>query len=296
MGATITSIVTNNPNRHLTFHVLTFATSDMHRQRLKELEKFENVTTILHILDIANFKQFEHFLKSSYYSLSIFTRLVIPTVLQQVTDHVLYLDADMLCVGSIDSIADLDMSDDIVAVAPDHPATVKKRCAALQLTHPTYFNSGMLYINIPRWQENQITEKVLQVLLENKQKLRFIDQDVLNIVLNGKAKYISRSFNYLYDMVHDLKHNQLQMRPINKAVIIHFAGPIKPWAEWTDHEAIQIFHKYHALSPWRDMPLDTAPSNTTEMRMHSCFLYRRGKYLQSLFWFVRYMYKHSRKR
>ncbi|MFX5602826.1 glycosyltransferase, partial [Acinetobacter baumannii] len=87
--------------------------------------------------------------------------------------RVLYLDADMLCVGSLDGLAQLDMQDDIVAVAPDHPATTEKRCAALQLADPRYFNSGMLYINIPRWQEAKITEQVMQVLLDNTQTLRF---------------------------------------------------------------------------------------------------------------------------
>lgn len=296
MGATIASIIANNPQRRFTFHVLTFAASEQHRQRLQELEQNPLVQTRLHLLETSDFAQFEHFLKSSYYSLSIFTRLVIPTVLQDVTDRVLYLDADMLCVGSLDGLAQLDMQDDIVAVAPDHPATTEKRCAALQLADPRYFNSGMLYINIPRWQEAKITEQVMQVLLDNTQTLRFIDQDVLNIVLNGRARYISRNYNYLYDMVHDLKSNETRMRPVGKAVIIHFAGPIKPWSAWTGHEATRLFAQYHQLSPWRQMPADEAPTNSTERRMHSRFLYRQGKYLLSLVWFVRYLRKHSRKR
>jgi len=290
MGATITSIIDNNPGQHFTFHVLTFAASDEHRTRLKQLEeKFDKVRTQLHIIDTERFKQFDHFIKFSYYSLSIFTRLIIPSVLQGVTERVLYLDADILCVGKLDELVKMDISKEIAVVVPDAPVTTQRRVAALELKHPQYFNGGVIFINIDKWLENHITEATMEQLLQGGKKLRFNDQDALNIVLNGRARYIDTKYNYLYDLIHDLNVNKTAMRPVGDAVFIHFAGAVKPWTDWSGHDARDIFRKYHALSPWSHMPLDQEPRNTKELRMHSRFLYRQGKPLQSLKWYLKYL-------
>ncbi|MGE5621868.1 MAG: glycosyltransferase family 8 protein, partial [Bacillota bacterium] len=269
MGATITSIIANNPGVHFTFHVLTFAASDEHRRRLQELEKKFNVRTCLHVLNTGDFKQFDHFIKFSYYSLSIFTRLVIPSILKGITDRVLYLDADILCVGKLDELVKMDISNDIAVVVPDAPVTTRRRVAALGLKHPQYFNGGVLFINVNKWLENGITEQTMEALMRHGKKLRFNDQDALNIVLDGRARYIDPKFNYLYDLIHDLNVNKTAMRPVGDAVFIHFAGAVKPWTDWSGHDARDLFRKYHALSPWSDMPLDQEPRNTKELRMHS---------------------------
>jgi lipopolysaccharide biosynthesis glycosyltransferase len=291
MGGTIASIIANNPAQHFTFHVLAFEVSDQHRARLAELETMYPVKTELHLLDLKSFEQFSHFLGHSHYSLSIFTRLVIPTVLRGQTDRVLYLDADILCVGKLDEMIAMDISADIAVVVPDAPVTTARRVEALELPHAEYFNGGVIFINIEKWIAEDITAQTLDTLLNSKKHLRFNDQDALNIVLNGRARYISPRWNYLYDLIHDLNVNKTALRPVGKAVFIHFAGAVKPWTDWSGHDARHLFRKYLMLSPWADMPLDPEPGNTKEMRMHSRFLFRQGKLLQSLKWYIRYLRK-----
>ncbi|HCN89087.1 MAG TPA: UDP-glucose--(glucosyl) LPS alpha 1,3-glucosyltransferase WaaO, partial [Oxalobacteraceae bacterium] len=113
MGATITSLIEHNRDVHFVFHVFAFAVSDDHRRRLLQLEDRFDVSTQVHIIDSAVFRKFAHFTQSSYYSPSIFSRLLIPSVLQGTTDKVLYLDADILCVGGIAELIDMDISDTI---------------------------------------------------------------------------------------------------------------------------------------------------------------------------------------
>jgi len=295
MGGTIASIIENNPGQHFTFHVLAFEVTEDHQHRLKKLEKMYAVSTQLHLLDLASFTQFSHFLGHSHYSLSIFTRLVIPTVLKGQTDRVLYLDADILCVNKLDEMVDMDISQDIAVVVPDAPVTLQRRVAALGLKHNQYFNGGVIFINIDKWISEDITQQTLDALLDSKTDMRFNDQDALNIVLNGRARYISPRWNYLYDLIHDLNVNKFAMRPVGKAVFIHFAGAVKPWTDWSGHDARHMFRKYLSLSPWSDMPLDPEPKNTKEMRMHSRFMYRQGRPLESLKWYLRYLRKRRAK-
>lgn len=295
MGATIASIIFNNPAQQFVFHVLAFALSDDHKARLQQLEVMYPVRVQLHLLALDAFAQFSHFLRHSHYSLSIFTRLVIPTVLRGQTDRVLYLDADILCVGVLDELIALDITDDIAVVVPDAPLTLQRRVAALELAHAEYFNGGVLLINIEQWIAHDITRQTLDALMNSKKELRFNDQDALNIVLNGRVRYVSPRWNYLYDLIHDLNRNATAMRPVGRAVLIHFAGAVKPWTDWSNHDARLLFRKYHALSPWADMPLDQLPENSKEMRMHSRFLFRQRQPLESLKWFLRYLQVRSRK-
>ncbi|BEV16888.1 UDP-glucose--(glucosyl) LPS alpha 1,3-glucosyltransferase WaaO [Herbaspirillum sp. DW155] len=290
MGATIASILEHNPLRHFTFHVLATKVSDDNRRLFEGLAQRPGVRCHVHLLDAGLFDRFEQYTRSSYYSSAIFARLVIPDLLKSYTDRVLYLDADILCVGSIDALDALDLTQDIVAVVPDAIATTQRRVAALQLKHGRYFNSGMLFINIARWLEAGISQQTISAILQQGERFRFPDQDALNVVLDGRARYIDIRWNYLYGLVGDLEGNRpaLDIAP-GAATFIHFAGSVKPWGAWCGHDAVKLFEHCHRQSAWAAVPLDMAPQNYKEARMHSRFLWARGQRLESLRWYLRYL-------
>jgi UDP-glucose:(glucosyl)LPS alpha-1,3-glucosyltransferase len=288
MGATITSLIAHNPATHFVFHVFAFAVAEEHRARLSALEKKFDVETRIHIIDPTVFRDFARFTESSYYSPAIFSRLLIPTVLRDVTDRVLYLDADILCVGSIAELMDTDIADVVAAVVPDAEATARRRCAALGLDYPHYFNSGVMYMNVGLWMANRITEQTVDALLKDGKDYRFPDQDALNVVLAGRARFIDKKWNCLYGLVGDLENDRRELRLPGETALVHFAGAVKPWSNWTLHESRELFARHHAMSAWADLPLDEAPKNYKEMRMHSRFLWRRKQVAQSLYWYWRY--------
>lgn len=290
MGAMISSIIANNPTRHFTFHVFAFAVTEDQSHRMKTLEQNEHIRVVTHVVDRSLFHEFSAMIAKSYYSLSTFTRLIIPAMLKDVTDRVLYLDADMLCVGSVDELALMDISDTIALVVPDVGWATKDgrdgRYTVLNLKNKQYFNAGVLYINIPAWEANKIGEQAIQALLRDGDKLAFNDQDALNIVLDGKARYVAIKWNYIYSMIVDLKRGKLTMDSVDDAVFIHFAGLIKPWNDWSGHQARELFLKYHKLSAWSDVPLDHAPLNYKEMRIQARSLFKRGRPLQGVYWYL----------
>jgi UDP-glucose:(glucosyl)LPS alpha-1,3-glucosyltransferase len=295
MGATIASILANNPGQHFTFHLLAIALSADNQARFQRVAEMGNAATHIHLLDAAQFAPFASFLGHSHYSLSIFTRLVIPDMLQGQAERVLYLDADILCLGSLDELISIDFDGKLAVVVPDAPITTRRRVAALGLQHDEYFNAGVMLINIAPWIAAGATAQAVDTLANSTLDLRFNDQDALNIVLNGRARYVDQRYNTLYDLIHDLQVKRTALRDLQDAVLVHFAGSVKPWAAWSGHAAAALFAGYLAQSPWSDLALDVAPRNTKEMRMHSRFLLRRGKPLQSLAWYVRYLRKRRRK-
>ncbi|MGS0740692.1 glycosyltransferase family 8 protein [Glaciimonas sp. GG7] len=289
MGATITSIIHHNPGTTFTFHVFAFSISEDNRQRFNQLASKFGVATHIHIIDPVIFKPFAHISQFSYYSPTIFTRLLIPSTLRGITDKVLYLDADILCMGSIAELIQMDFGNSAAIVVPDADETTRRRCAALQLSSQRYFNSGVMYMNVDVWESQQITEKTIHAILENGKNYRFPDQDALNVVLEGKVQFIDRKWNFLYDLIHDLEKDKRQMRAIGDVGFIHFAGAVKPWNNWCLHASRDLFVKHHAVSPWADVALDAAPRNYKEMRMFSRFLMKRGQVFSSFKWFIKYL-------
>lgn len=294
MGATIASLIANNPGQHFTFHLLAIALSEDNQARFRRVAEM-GAAAHIHLLDAAQFAPFASFLGHSHYSLSIFTRLVIPDMLAGVAERVLYLDADILCLGGLGELFDIDFDGKLAVVVPDAPITTRRRVAALGLAHKEYFNAGVMLINVAPWLAAGATAQAIDTLVNSTLDLRFNDQDALNIVLNGRARYVDQRYNTLYDLIHDLQLKRTALRALNGARLVHFAGSVKPWAAWSGHAAATLFAAYLAQSPWGDLPLDAAPKNTKEMRMHSRFLLRQGKPLQSLTWYVRYLRKRRRK-
>jgi UDP-glucose:(glucosyl)LPS alpha-1,3-glucosyltransferase len=115
-------------------------------------------------------------------------------------------------------------------------------------------------------------------------------------VLDCKVRYIAVKWNYIYSMIADLKRGKLTMDSVGDAVLIHYAGLIKPWNDWSGHQAREQFAKYHALSAWSDVPLDQAPLNHKEMRIHARSLFKRGHRLEAIYWFFAHIASIVRKK
>lgn len=278
MGVTMVSLIQNNPDISFVFHVLTFAISDADRDRLHQLETQFGVKVYVYVVDAATFGGGANFI-----------RWLIPETLRDITDKVLYLDADILCFGSIKDLVEMDISKDIAAVVSDTPEIVEKQCRLLGLRHGKYFNSGMLYINIPNWISQDITSTTMRLALEGGRTFTFRDQDPLNIVLDGRTRYIDTKWDFLYNLQDSIHDNVFSMRPLDDVALVHFAARIKPWHGWSMHEAKDIFLKYQSLSPWAGMPLLDTPRNHKEMHRFSVILRKKRRFFSSVRWYVKYL-------
>ncbi|MFC3110317.1 glycosyltransferase family 8 protein [Undibacterium arcticum] len=291
MGVTITSILEHNPDIDFVFHVFSSEVTHDSRRRIHQLELQYRTKILIHIIDPSVFDEFSDFPRLVHYSPAIFTRLLIPAELNKLgnIDKLLYLDSDILCVGSLSELMTMDISDAIVALVHDNSVeTSRTQCATLELRHDKYFNSGVLYINIQNWIANKVTALTITQMLTSDKTFTFPDQDALNIVLDGRVKFIDGKWNYQYNLVNVLKENQASMAIPPDAVFVHFTGRLKPWHDWNPHYSKQLFLKYQSLSPWSDLPLDQ-PKNYKEMHMHAQFLIRRGQLADGMRWYARYI-------
>lgn len=288
MGVTITSIIEHNRDSNFVFHVLALHVSEENRARLNKLERMLNTSIIIHEIDPSFMDQFTGFKHRGWISNATFIRLMIPDVLKGITERVLYLDADILCIGSLSDIFAADINDDILGVVCDIDAT--SNVNRLNLPHNKYFNAGVLYINIPKWIDSNLMQHAMNTVGDMGRKAILGDQDVLNVVLDGRVKYLSKRWNHQYVLEIEIKNGNSKLELPDNTALVHFIGPTKPWDEWIPHDAKKLFMKYQAASSWEDMPLRNN-MNYKDMHKLSIYLRRHGNFIDSLKWFGKYIVK-----
>lgn len=159
--------------------------------------------------------------KEAYY------RLLIPSLLPRNLKRCLYLDGDTLVQGSIDDFYSQDFENNALVVTEDIGEIVhfhKDRHDILGIPKSyKYFNSGVLLFNL-EWFRDFDMEKIYSWIKQNSDKLKFLDQDVLNANFYDKVKYVD---GYSYDYLEILMSPLLPNDGFKKARVVHFLK--KPW-------------------------------------------------------------------
>lgn len=169
----------------------------------------------------------------NYISVEALFRILIPELFPQY-DKVLYLDCDIVVKEDVSKLFDMELGDAVLGA-------VKNVCDEklenyiseyIKISAEEYFNSGVLLINAVKCRENNIAEKCLELYALNKSKYNLVDQDVLNIVCNGKVKYLPEQWNFEwhYQMCGMLKrYEESYAEAKNNPYIIHYTSDKKPW-------------------------------------------------------------------
>ncbi|MEG4588598.1 glycosyltransferase [Microcoleus sp. MOSTC5] len=125
------------------------------------------------------------------------------------TERLIWLDSDTIVLGSLEPLWNLDFQTMPVAAA----ANVWGNCNNYQDRNP-YFNSGVLVYNMKLWEEDKLSEKLLQNARVHVWGDR--DQGALNSVLVGRWKQLGQIWNN-----HDTDDKSSK--------VMHFMSRPKPW-------------------------------------------------------------------
>jgi lipopolysaccharide biosynthesis glycosyltransferase len=282
MGITILSLLETNRRLNFVFHVFYNSITTDELDKLKQLVTEKSANIILYQINNELFKNLPTF---AQFTAAIYNRLVVANKLKDVAAKVLYLDADIVCLGDISEIATINMGDNIVAAVQDAEHAVSRQTEKLNIKGKDYFNSGVIYIDINKWHDNAISEKTLELLNENGSKFSLPDQDALNIALADKVLFLGKKWNCLFDT------DQIEV-PAD-TLLLHYAGRTKPWCEWYVNPARNHFLKYYRQSPWRNVEFDK-PTQYKHMKAAAVACRKKGDLLQSIYWYFKYIYTRIR--
>ena len=94
----------------------------------------------------------------------------------------------------------------------------------LKLKHE-YFNAGVMFVDLKKWRENKIRNKLLNILDSEKENIKFWDQDVLNIVFDNNYMILDEGSNFLVGQ----KTTREAIDENENILLLHYAGSFKPW-------------------------------------------------------------------
>jgi len=275
MGILMDSIHCHNQEKNIRFHVFTDGIEQQDLAKLQELTQYNNISIKIYYINIEAFRNLPTTLAWSY---ATYYRFIMGKVLHGLVDKVLYIDADILCIGMLDKLQTIDMEGNIVlAISEEGQFNVNR----LSLKNGKYFNAGFLYIDINKWNDAQIAEQAVALLTETPEKYTYLDQDVLNILLDGKTLFIAQQWNYLYDM------RKMDNKLPQDVIFIHFIGD-KPWQQWSEHHfMVKLYQEYAQKTPWANVPL-LEPKHYKEKKRMARSYRKRNLYFQAFYWYIAY--------
>lgn len=292
-GISIASILLSNQDKSLTFHVFTDFITESDSEKFSQLAQQYQSRIIVYIVDCEKLKSLPSTRNWTY---ATYFRFIIADYFTNKVDRVLYLDADIACKKDISELVALQFSEGEIAavVAEQDNGWWAKRASSLDTPGLVngYFNAGFLLINIPLWAANSISQKAIEMLRspEIASKITHLDQDVLNMLLVGKVKFIDRKFNTQYSINYELK-NIVGLNPVNEdTVFIHYIGPTKPWHTWGGYTVSQSFLNAKNHSPWKNESL-LAPKNTNQYRYCAKHLLHQKKRIKGIMNYLIYFKK-----
>ncbi|OCG03285.1 hypothetical protein A9G12_09925 [Gilliamella sp. wkB112] len=266
-GVTISSLIYHNSDICLCFHLFVDKLSENNLAKIKELANDIVSVNLYYIND--NFQINCDTLVLGYLSAMSCVRFIIPDILKNKTDKLLYIDSDILCLNPINSLYDTELGDNIAGVIPDDDGMQSLIKDLYTINYKNYFNAGVLLINVKKWVKNNITELCMNTI-NNGKVYRFADQDVLNILLENNTRLLPIKYNTKIHITTSCKEEK-EIAPYT--VLLHYVTGHKPWYQTFDSH---LFKKYLSLSPWKNsnQPITLKRS---WLRHYAKYCLKRGK-------------------
>ncbi len=207
-------------------------------------------------------------------------RMLLPELLPESLDKVLYLDSDLLVRHDIGELWDepldhfwaLAVQDYAapfinVAIGVDHYSDIEPYIAATKPVgnyeelgldpRAPYLNGGVLLIALQQWRQQGLTQRMLDCLHQHAAHVLWWDQYALNVALAGHWNTVDHRWNqgaqiYQYpDGRHSPFEEHVFQSLLHDPFIVHFTSPDKPWRALCKHPYRQEFYQVLDQTDWR---------------------------------------------
>jgi lipopolysaccharide biosynthesis glycosyltransferase len=245
------SLLQTNSSLSFKVYIIYSGFGENEQNMMREMVK--NHTCVLHFLPLDD-NSFEGVITKGRQHKVVYYNLMIPKLIDE--DRILYLDVDLVVNGDIRPFYDSDFEDKYVIGVEDWK--LFDRHDELDMApEAKYFNNGAIVLNLKRMLEEDFSKLYFDYINQAK-LLKFLDQDVINAVVNGRWKEMPLKFNAISSYVRHsfLKNNYFPKEWIEEAfhnpVIIHYTGGRKPWHYMSRNRFRSLYWKYLAMTSFSD--------------------------------------------
>ncbi len=199
----------------------------------------------------------------THISAGAYYRFFIPKIFSGIYDKALYLDCDLVVLDDVAQLFDYDLGDNLLAASHDYGFMFSRTIGQsvmkkLGLAQPqNYFNSGVLLFNIKQFEKEDTFAALFSCLRRVKTPICH-DQDILNIVCEGRVFFLSEAWNCKQHIIDNMIILKDKLAPelyddalaaSKKPSILHYTTANKPWnrAEAGSHD--ELFWKFARKTP-----------------------------------------------
>lgn len=271
-GITITSLVHNNIGHDLIVHIVYDELLPEDMEKLQQMERlYRNLT--LRFYQITSTEGMTFVVPPGHITQAMYYRYLFADMLPPEITKIIYLDADIICKGDILPLWQTDLQGKVLAAARDYGED--RSCDRIGLKNGRYFNSGVLLMDLTKWRQQKLTQKLFQWLEQvGGTKILWGDQDALNGVIDGEFTELPKKYN-------GIVINNTTLNENLELVIVHYIDYVKPWhIYYVDSNAKELYWQYVKKSLWSDLKPQDGKTVQTVM-MTARLLHKQGKYAES---------------
>lgn len=248
-------------------NIMTLDMTEQSIQLLRRLsDRLDNISIRVH--NVLKYHEKTKFYTRDRFSTENWTRIMLPYIMTEY-DKIIDLDCDICVNADVEKLYNINLDDNYIAAAKDInvPGSYARGEIFknyidnfLEMDSPhNYFQSGVTVLNIKKFRED-FTLGYLMGQAQEKE-YRFIDQDLLNVICEGKTVFLDFAWNYTPDTYNALPWLSREGNPkfynniINAkqdAKIIHYAGHIKPWNDM-NMEMADTYWDYAMRTPFYEI-------------------------------------------
>ena len=233
-----------NASREYRYRILILNTG-LDPKNIRKLKENERPGFTLEFVDIsAQLESIKSRLKNVYhFSVVTYYRLFIASLFPQY-DKVVYLDCDLVVLGDISELYEIELGENILGAGPEQfvQNTDEFRLyarRALGVDPDKYVNAGVLLMNLKAFRRSRIEEKFIRLITEHDFDLLDPDQAYLNYLCEGRIHILPSGWN----------KEPMPLACEGKKNIVHYALYKKPW-QYDDVIDGEYFWQYARRSPF----------------------------------------------
>lgn len=246
--AMLCSLFENNRNHDIYIHILSNNLSQINVNFIKTLSSKYNNHSIFYevdesLLEGVQFRNNRPLTKAAYY------RLLLSSIIDSKIQKVLYLDCDMIVLGDVSELFELNLDNYALAASIDNfPYTYQHRLQLNMDINDRTFCSGMMLVNLDYWRKNNSESKLLSYAKKYRKEVHLHDQDVLNYVFKGvwfqiPPKWNRTAFSRRHVKMETLKSFDYYEYTYEPKIIHYASVGIKPWYDGPSPKK-KVYSKY----------------------------------------------------
>ena len=237
----MTSILENSyKNTYYTFYLLVEKETFKEENKImfKHLQdKYDRCKVVILEMTNENLKN----ARKDRYPMEAYYRLLLPNLIPRI-NRLIYLDGDTMIFKDLTEMYNLEMNNSIILGFVDNSP---QDAEIFGIKTYKYVTSGVLLIDLRKMRKEDITQKFIDFIENNKDKLIQEDQTVINIVLNGRIGFLPPK----YGMWNFARKEHI----INHNFYGNYSNGLKAYDEKEFYDAWQIpvIIHYVRAKPWK---------------------------------------------